>query len=236
MNLNKSTTKVKVRRENVINHNLSTCTRTKTRDEEKRKLTEHKRKLFHLAVLILPGLLLLGFSREVIVILFTVLVILVFPLEYYRINYPEFFLNQFARKSEIGRMGTYVPYIIAGYLIYLFFDWRITTYALLITALGDAGAAIIGTNYGKHRLPLTKHKSVEGTLAAFGVSFLVILLLALIDRSVIIHPLAMLAPLIVVATDFIEAPPHNFLSDNFLNPILCGLFFWIIGIPPGCAI
>ena len=199
--------------------------------------TELRRKFFHLSAVLLPVLHILGFSRVIIVILFTLLVALIFPLEYYRIKHPEFVLNRFARESEIGRMATYIPYILGGYLIYLLFDWRIATYALLVSALGDAFAAIIGTNYGKHRLPFTKRKSVEGTVAAFVCSVVVVLLLNLIDRSVVIHPLAMLgAGILIVGTDFIEDPPNNFLSDNFLNPVLCGVFFWAIGIPGGPAI
>lgn len=163
-------------------------------------------------------------------ILFTLLVILIFPLEYYRLKHPERFLKRYIRKSEIKHMAGYVPFIIGGYLVYLLFDWRITTYALFVSAFGDAGAAIIGTCYGKHRLPFTKHKSVEGTIAALSISLLVILILDLIDRSVI-NPLAMLAPIIIIGTDFIEDPPNTFLSDNFLNPVLCGVFFWVIGIP-----
>ncbi len=198
-------------------------------------LIEIKRKLFHLFVVLLPVFHILGFSREMIVILFTLLVILIFPLEYYRLKHPERFLKRYIRKSEIGQIAAYFPFILGGYIIYLLFDWRITTYALFISAFGDAGAAIIGTNYGKHRLPFTKLKSVEGTVGAFAVSLVVVLLLDLVDRSVSC-PLVILAPLIVVATDFIEDPPNNFLSDNFLNPILCGIFFWAIGIPRGITI
>ena len=199
-------------------------------------IIELKRKLFHLFVVLLPVLHILGFSREMIMILFTLLVILIFPLEYYRLKHPERFLKRYIRKSEIGQIAAYFPFILGGYIIYLLFDWRITTYALFISAFGDASAAIIGTYYGKHRLPFTKRKSVEGTIAAFSVSLLVILLLDLIDRSVVINPLAMLAPIIIIGTDFIEDPPNTFLSDNFLNPIICGIFFWAIGIPRGTTI
>ncbi len=193
-------------------------------------IIELKRKLFHLFVALLPVIHILGVSREIIVTLFTLLLILIFPLEYYRLKHPERFLKRYIRKSEIKHMAGYIPFIIGGYLVYLLFDWRITTYALFVSAFGDAGAAIIGTCYGKHRLPFTKHKSVEGTIAALSISLLVILILDLIDRSVI-NPLAMLAPIIIIGTDFIEDPPNTFLSDNFLNPVLCGVFFWVIGIP-----
>lgn len=206
-------------------------------NEKKRiGIIELKRKLFHLFVVLLPVLHILGFSRGIIVILFTLLVIMIFPLEYYRLKHPEWVLKSYIRKSEIGHIAAYFPFIIGGYIIYLLFDWRITTYSLFISAFGDASAAIIGTYYGKHRLPFTKRKSVEGTIAAFSVSLLVILLLDLIDRSVVIHPLAMLAPIIIIGTDFIEDPPNTFLSDNFLNPVLCGVFFWAIGIPSGTTI
>lgn len=193
-------------------------------------IIELKRKLFHLFVMLLPVLHILGVSREIMVTLFTLLVILIFPLEYYRLKHPERFLKRYIRKSEIEQMAGYVPFIIGGYLVYLLFDWRITTYALFVSAFGDASAAIIGTCYGKHRLPFTKHKSVEGTIAALSISLLVILILDLIDRSVI-NPLAMLAPIIIIGTDFVEDSPSTFLSDNFLNPVLCGVFFWAIGIP-----
>ena len=191
---------------------------------------EVNRKLFHLAVVLLPIFHLLGISRLIILILFSILVFSSIPPDYYRRRHPEFFLNQFVRKSETGHMGSYIPIIIAGYLLYLFFGWRITTYALFVAAFGDAAAALVGIHYGKHRLPFTRKKTIEGLVGGFLAGLIVVILLNLFDTSGS-YPLALLAPIIVVVTDFMEDPPHSLLSDNFLNPILCGVFFWIIGIP-----
>ncbi|MFQ6126030.1 MAG: hypothetical protein ACE5R6_15695 [Candidatus Heimdallarchaeota archaeon] len=137
-------------------------------------IIELKRNRFHLFVVLLPVLRILGVSRGMITILFTLLVILIFPLEYYRLKHPERFLKRYIRKSEIGQIAAYFPFIIGGYFGYLLFDWRITTNALFISAFGDASAAIIGTCYVKHRLSFTKFKSVEGIIAAFSVRLLVI--------------------------------------------------------------
>jgi len=198
--------------------------------KEEKKAFELKRKFFHLSVVILPILHLVGLPRTIIIIIFTFLVVLIIPLDFYRRKHPKLFLNRFVRKSEYNQMASYIPIIIAGYLLYLTFDWRITTYALFVAALGDAAAAIVGIRYGKHRLPLTTGKSIEGTIGGFLVGLIVVIILDLLDTSGN-YPLALLAPLIVVITDLIEDPPNNFLSDNFLNPILCGVYFWLIGIP-----
>ena len=199
-------------------------------EKEQKKAFELKRKFFHLSVVFIPILHLTGLPRTIILALFSIFVVLIIPLDFYRRKHPEFVLNRYVRKSEYNQMASFIPIIIAGYLLYLIFDWRITTYALFVAALGDAAAALVGIRYGKHRLPFTTGKSIEGTIGGFLVGLIVVFILDLLDTSGN-YPLALFAPLFVVATDLIENPPNNFLSDNFLNPILCGVYFWLIGIP-----
>ncbi len=97
---------------------------------------------------------------------------------------------------------------------------KITAISIFASTLGDAAAALFGIRYGKHQLPFTKKKSLEGAAAGFSITLLVCLIYAKLW-------LAFAVALIMVATDFIEEPKTSFLSDNFLNPFFFAVLFYL---------
>jgi len=133
-------------------------------------------------------------------------------MEGYRLRNPSFFANRFTRASERYQIAAYIPEYFAAYFILLCFNFKILVISIVVSALGDAAAALFGVRLGKHPIPFTKKKSLEGAGAGFGVTFLVGLIY-------VKFWLALALAGIMVATDFIEDPKTTFLSDNFLNPV-----------------
>ncbi len=57
--------------------------------------------------------------------------------------------------------------------LYIFrFNMAIADAGILMLLLGDSASTIVGTRFGKHKLPFKNLKSFEGSLAFFLVSFL----------------------------------------------------------------
>ena len=53
------------------------------------------------------------------------------------------------------------------------FGFNIAVISMLVSALGDAAAALVGMRFGTHHMPFTEKKSLEGLFAGFSVTFIV---------------------------------------------------------------
>ncbi len=82
---------------------------------------------------------------------------------------------------------------------------------------GDAAAALIGKNWGKHKIPHTK-KSYEGTCAMFAVSFLCVLTILILRGDMVWYgyPIAALLTAGVAAATELYTPGGH---DTFTCPI-----------------
>ncbi|MFX0071388.1 MAG: phosphatidate cytidylyltransferase, partial [Candidatus Hermodarchaeota archaeon] len=87
---------------------------------------------------------------------------------------------------------------------------------ICITVLSDMFAALIGRRFGKHKWPLLKGKSIEGSLAGFLVGFFTAMIF-------VGWFLALIGAFIFVFTDIILAKVE--ISDNASNPILLAIIF-----------
>ncbi len=115
-------------------------------------------------------------------------------------------LRQHEKKNLTG-----ATYVFTGSVVAIFlFPKEIAVPSLLILAISDTLAALIGIPFGKHKF---LKKSLEGS-AAFFISASIIL--------AIFYPGNLLiAMLIAASVTLAEAYPIN-LDDNFLIPILSG--------------
>ncbi|MFW9827037.1 MAG: glycerol-3-phosphate acyltransferase [Candidatus Thorarchaeota archaeon] len=126
------------------------------------------------------------------------------------------------RKGEEKRFSTMTLFLISTFLVVLFFgrtEKEITVAALVFLVFGDMAGKIFGLAYGRHKI---FNKSLEGTLANFGV---------MIIASYILYT-SLNIPLIVLIAGGITAPLIELLpigiNDNFTVPIISGAAMFAI--------
>ncbi len=116
-------------------------------------------------------------------------------------------------REEERHRPTGSTYFVAGALVvFLVFDTSIAANAVLIQAVADPAAAVVGSRWGRHRW---KRKSLEGSLAY--------LVAAIAAGSVLLPtylglglPLLALAALVAAAFEFLPLP----VDDNLRVPVL----------------
>lgn len=120
--------------------------------------------------------------------------------------------------SGVGRQswGTFFYAVSIGTLMALFWDTlpELAVLGILVMAWGDGLAALVGINWGRHRLPGTS-KSWEGTLTMFCVSTLVA---ALSLTPVAALELLWIAPLVGLGATLLELIAWRGI-DNLTVPI-----------------
>ncbi|MFX1250472.1 MAG: diacylglycerol/polyprenol kinase family protein [Promethearchaeota archaeon] len=185
--------------------------------------SEVLRKLCHLLPLLIPVFIVLGvpeyFIRVILVSFFMVLT----PVEFYRLKVPKTRLNRLLRAKEVNRLASYyISCLIAAILAVLVVDFVILEISLIASNLGDASAALVGKILGRHPLPLTRTKTIEGTIAGFVCAFTSTFIFILEKNIFLIFIYGIVVGLTVVITDFIESTKIIF-SDNLLNPLLSAI-------------
>jgi dolichol kinase len=87
---------------------------------------------------------------------------------------------------------------------------------ILILALGDGLATFVGTEYGRHKLPWNRNKSLEGTLG-FSAGAMCALFVMPVPATI----------LIVVLAAFIESLPIK-VNDNIALPVASSLLYYFM--------
>jgi hypothetical protein len=137
-----------------------------------------KRKLWHLLGLIIPLLLYLDVFRFVepenphitrFIGMYLILIFLIFLLivELIRLNHEPF--NQFfirvtgplLKKSEYHQIHGSISYILANFLLFLFFTKEVIAISCLILMISDPIAAYFGIYYGKIKFKTEKRWKVQ---------------------------------------------------------------------------
>jgi dolichol kinase len=100
----------------------------------------------------------------------------------------------------------------------------------LITAISDAMASIIGMRFGKVRSKrVGVHKSLEGYIAGWITTYLIVLGVHLLIPFPTLNWITVQILAIGVATAFLIVDLLNTeISDNMLNPVVCGIVMWIL--------
>lgn len=145
----------------------------------------------------------------------------------------NFLTKSMLRNKERNAAGPQI-YIMTGfmfsYMLYMAGIIHILAFfaGILIACLSDAAAALIGRNFGKHKINLRNNdiKSIEGFIAGVVVAYLVGLFF--------VGPIyAIIGALVFFITDYFPA----FTADNILNPIFIPIgiqiFIAILGLPVG---
>ena len=105
---------------------------------------------------------------------------------------------------------------IIGTLYIFRFNMAIADAGILMLILGDSASTIIGTRYGKHKLPFKSLKSFEGSLAFFFVSFLSAL------------TLLPLVPVLFGALVGTITEAYSPIDDNIPVPIISALAITVV--------
>lgn len=86
-----------------------------------------------------------------------------------------FFFSEILRRSKRDDDERGFIYFFVGAIItlYLFkFNIAIVNAAIIFLVLGDSASTIIGKKFGKHKLPLNKNKTIEGSIAFLIIGFI----------------------------------------------------------------
>lgn len=118
-----------------------------------------------------------------------------------------------SRGSEYYPLAIWLVFVIAADRPWLYLS------AVLVLAVADASAALIGSRYGKHRYEVEdEFKSVEGSLVCFAVAFLVVLLPLLLMTNLPRDVAALSALLVAMLVTIFEAISLRG-TDNLFVPI-----------------
>ena len=136
------------------------------------------------------------------------------------------FVRFVIREKEIkGEITSATLYLLALLLIVNCFHEEVASSAILITALADPAARIVGISIGRHKIGSMK-KTWEGTLACFLVAFAIVLVMQTQAHGVAVGAAVALAAFTGIAAVVAELViPHlapDFLDDNFWIPFLSG--------------
>jgi len=125
------------------------------------------------------------------------------------------------RREELKSVSGNSFFVVGVLIVTAFFPKSIALLAILYLAVGDPVAAIIGTNWGKHRLPFGK-KSFEGSFANFLAAWIVTLAFGLFYLGAPVGNAALLALMGATASVISEGIPSR-INDNFTIPVISAL-------------
>ncbi len=116
--------------------------------------------------------------------------------------------------------ATYV--LLSAVLVVLIFPkiFAVTAFAVLI--IGDLSAALIGRRFGRTKF---LNKSLEGTVAFFFFSSIVVLLTPKIDGSIIEYLIGFAA---VAIGAVVENISYGWVDDNLTIPLSVAVSMWIL--------
>ncbi len=124
-------------------------------------------------------------------------------------------IHDIERPHEREGVAAHIYFTLASLVIVYFFSSRIAVASISVATVGDALAAIVGKNLGRHRF--SNGKSVEGSLAYFVSGFLIIYSL--------LGPFAALAgSLAGTVAEFFNLPP----DDNFSNQLTVAITLYLL--------
>lgn len=184
------------------------------------KKYEFRRKTLHLIFGIIFVFLINVFNDYIVIILLSSLVLSLLLSYYVKLKKPVLLmqiLKWFDKPQDLIKFPAKgaIFYIFGVLLSVLLYDIKIASASIMILAVGDSMAHIIGRYYGKKKLIINKKKLLEGTLAGtfFGT----------IAASFFVPvPFAFFG---AMSGMLIEAVEINFIhwDDNFSIPLISGL-------------
>lgn len=181
------------------------------------------RKLIHASGFIIPIFIQDYLNERLIIILTFIGILLYIVSETSRIFgfkdplFSRVTLMATSEQEARGIVTAPIFYALGVAFSFLFFPQLITKIAILVLALGDSSAALIGRKFGSHAIPINETKSWEGTLAGLTVSFFASMLFVEPYR-------ALIASICGILVEVIPLP----LNDDLLIPIVTGTALLLI--------
>ena len=188
---------------------------------------ETKRQIFHLILGLLIVLLiyldlLTAFLIGIIILIGLVLSLIT---KRYRIPLIDWFLRTFDREKDIKFIpGKGIIFMFIGaFIAVFFFPKEIALAAVIILALGDSIAPLIG-RYGKIKHPFSRKRFLLGTIAGLFASFFGALLFVGFYE-------ALIASFVVMFIEGIDLELRiNQLDDNIMMPLVAGIVILLINL------
>lgn len=136
-------------------------------------------------------------------------------------------------KQNIPLKGTIL--LLCGIILSLVLFPREIVYAsIAVVGFGDSVATIAGVTLGRHKLPYSEQKTVEGTFAGIIAAFIAAMVFVTPVQASVGSTGGMLLESIVGMQTIKElnsqAAFRFFLNDNFLIPVFSGFLMFIIGL------
>jgi len=198
------------------------------------------RRLFHLlnGVTVATAYAIL-FTHTQIIHVFGTIACLVYVFDRVRIAYPEVVaryapaVNQLlVRAEEQVRESAMTPYAIAVLLTILTVPKPAALIAIYTLAIADPAAAIVGISWGRHKI--AAERSLEGTLAFFGATLAIALVVLTFATVVSMWTVVTMALMIALAAGAFELVPLR-IDDNMTIPLFVAFATWItadlFGVP-----
>lgn len=136
--------------------------------------------------------------------------------------------NRILREQETQEKFRFsgAPYVIAAALmVTILFSDVVAMTALSVMLVGDTAAALIGRKYGKRKINQNR-KSVEGSLAFWIASFVILVFFGLLySQPIWFYLYGILG---ITAAMFAEIYENRIrIDDNFSIPLVMGLFLML---------
>ncbi len=187
---------------------------------------ETKRRIFHIVNgIIFVSLIYFGIITPLILIIILVVggTLCMLSLRYH-IPILNFLLKHLERKEDMkvfpGKGSFY--YVLGVLLVLVFFDKDIAMASIMIMALGDSIAPMVGNYYGKIKHPLSDKKFLEGTIAGGVAAFLGALIFVAPVEAAFASIAAMIAEGINLKFSGIT------VNDNISMPVTAGIVIWLM--------
>lgn len=203
-----------------------------------RKDLQISRRLFHMANgFVFATAYAFTFTHQQIVYFCGTIASIVYVLDQIRVAYPEKvkrldgISKYILRAEEQLKESAAVPYIMANLLTILTFPKTIAISAIYVLAFADPLSAIIGIRFGKTRV--VKHKTLEGSLAFFLTTFLVISTVFSLSGTHGWQLWSMSLSVAFIASCFEMIPLK--IDDNLTIPLFTAFILWIFCATLGIA-
>lgn len=136
-------------------------------------------------------------------------------------------------KQNVPLKGTIL--LACGIVVSLILFPREIVYAsIAVVGFGDSIATIAGITLGKHKLPYSEQKTVEGTLAGILAAFIAAMFFVTPVQAFVGSTGGMLLESVIGMQTIKELNSQTalrfFLNDNFLIPVFSGLLMFITGL------
>jgi dolichol kinase len=192
------------------------------------------RKLWHILSGII-GLILfnrLQLTTEKMAIYLMIIAVLAFTMEFLRLRDER--LNQlvmlimkpFMRESEKTSVSGLPFYALGVSLSLFFFPPNIAVLSVLFLIFADPIASLFGILYGRDKL--LPNKSLQGTMAAFGVCYIVSLVYGAIHTGSSMNLLVF--SLVAGVIGAVSELCSQFVDDNLCIPVLSGLGLFLLNM------